>query len=75
MRMIVNFVLCDGDPDDPLAEIRTQDLRAIPAVGDSIEFDTLENGNRALLGRVASRVFRVLPYHCEIDIIAEPADV
>ena len=74
MRMIVNFLLCDGPRDEPMVEIRTEDLRAIPSVGDSIEFDTLANGKRAVVGKVSSRVFRVLPYHCEIDVIAEPAD-
>ncbi|HVY86015.1 MAG TPA: hypothetical protein VG943_12840 [Caulobacterales bacterium] len=69
----MNLLFCTGPRDEPLAEVRMDDPKVVPSVGDVIQFDPeADNFSGDLCGRVTSRVFRHLPFHTEVDVIAEP---
>lgn len=73
MRVIVYLLFCPNGREDPVAEIMMEDPRAVPGVGDVIQFDDeRDDAGGDLCGTVVSRVFRQLPYHTEIEVVAEP---
>lgn len=73
MKCSLNIILCDGDPEDPIAEFRAENASFCPQVGDKVTFDsgTADEADD-IEGRVVSREFRFSILSSHIEVIAEP---